>query len=251
MEIYDNFLTCDIVIETTRRCNLSCEHCLRGEKENIDFNTKFLDIFLSKLKKIKGYEFQLSNVVFSGGEPFLVPNIIRELIEIIKKYNDNELSYYIATNGTIINEDVKNFVIDYLMECVNSYSDSELRCIEISNDIYHEPLTEEQENFWKIFKMVGFRNSRTTSVLNEGRARNIVDKEKVEVSDYEVCISDYDIDIVFYLNCNGEILLNCDLSYDRQRNMPYPFKNTVENLDINEWLDDIKEKIEEEEENEN
>ena len=31
-----NVVMSDIVIEVTRRCNMACKHCLRGEAENLD-----------------------------------------------------------------------------------------------------------------------------------------------------------------------------------------------------------------------
>ena len=35
MEIYVESL----VIEVTRRCNMRCEHCLRGDAQNLDIST--------------------------------------------------------------------------------------------------------------------------------------------------------------------------------------------------------------------
>lgn len=38
MEIYVNYLA----IEVTRRCNMKCEHCLRGDAQNLDISTAVL-----------------------------------------------------------------------------------------------------------------------------------------------------------------------------------------------------------------
>jgi len=32
----------DLVIETTRRCNMACPHCLRGPAQNADMPAKYL-----------------------------------------------------------------------------------------------------------------------------------------------------------------------------------------------------------------
>ena len=32
-----------LVLEITRRCNMSCEHCMRGEAQNIDMDLSIID----------------------------------------------------------------------------------------------------------------------------------------------------------------------------------------------------------------
>ena len=59
-----------LVIEVTRRCQLKCEHCLRGNAQKRDMSRDYIkDLF----KKV-GY---ISNLTFTGGEPSLVPHIIQ------------------------------------------------------------------------------------------------------------------------------------------------------------------------------
>ena len=54
----------NLVIMVTGRCNLSCDHCLRGEPVPDDISDEALEEFFSKTKFI--YELTLS-----GGEPTL------------------------------------------------------------------------------------------------------------------------------------------------------------------------------------
>jgi MoaA/NifB/PqqE/SkfB family radical SAM enzyme len=35
-----------VVIEITRRCNMCCAHCLRGDAEAVDIQEKYIDAFL-------------------------------------------------------------------------------------------------------------------------------------------------------------------------------------------------------------
>lgn len=37
---------CDVVIEVTRRCNMCCAHCLRGDAEAVDIQERYIDAFL-------------------------------------------------------------------------------------------------------------------------------------------------------------------------------------------------------------
>ena len=34
---------CNLIIEITRRCNLQCDHCLRGNAESIDLDITTID----------------------------------------------------------------------------------------------------------------------------------------------------------------------------------------------------------------
>ena len=73
-----------LILEVTRRCNMCCAHCLRGEAENIDMQKETIDKVLDLVDKIEC-------VTFSGGEPSLnLPLIQYFLIEQNKKENFRE-----------------------------------------------------------------------------------------------------------------------------------------------------------------
>lgn len=59
MEIYVNYLA----IEVTRRCNMKCEHCLRGDAQNLDISTAVLSGIAKHIHP--------ASVIFTGGEPSL------------------------------------------------------------------------------------------------------------------------------------------------------------------------------------
>ena len=40
-----------VFIEVTRRCNMCCAHCLRGDAESIDIQEKYIDAFLDSFEK--------------------------------------------------------------------------------------------------------------------------------------------------------------------------------------------------------
>ena len=66
MEIYVNYLA----IEVTRRCNMKCNHCLRGDAQNLDISTAVLSGIAKHIHP--------ASVIFTGGEPSLnVPAIKR------------------------------------------------------------------------------------------------------------------------------------------------------------------------------
>ncbi|MEW6162277.1 MAG: radical SAM protein [Nitrospirota bacterium] len=92
-----------IAWEITRRCNLKCIHCRSSSeievKDHPDFSTK--EAFRI-IEDIIGYARPV--VVLSGGEPLL-----REDVFDIAKYGtDKGLRMCLATNGTLVRDDVCN-----------------------------------------------------------------------------------------------------------------------------------------------
>lgn len=53
-----------VFIEVTRRCNMCCAHCLRGDAESIDIQEKYIDAFLDSFET-GAY---ISSLTFTGGE---------------------------------------------------------------------------------------------------------------------------------------------------------------------------------------
>ena len=88
-------------IEVTRRCNLRCEHCMRGESQNININKDYIDVLLDN-PEIK----QIDKILFTGGEPTLNPEIIIYTINKIINNNLNVLSLAMVTNGIIYNDEL-------------------------------------------------------------------------------------------------------------------------------------------------
>ncbi|MBQ6282954.1 MAG: radical SAM protein [Bacilli bacterium] len=95
------FILHDLAIETTRRCNLRCEHCMRGESQNIDASKEIIDMILNN-DEIK----RIDHICFSGGEPTLNPNIIIYAINKIITENIDVLEIVMVTNGQIFNKDL-------------------------------------------------------------------------------------------------------------------------------------------------
>ena len=50
-----------LMLEITRRCNMACAHCLRGDAENVDMNRTLIEQVFSQTE-------QVGALVFSGGE---------------------------------------------------------------------------------------------------------------------------------------------------------------------------------------
>ena len=118
------------IIETTRRCNMRCRHCLRGDPENKAMKRKYLDSFLSQV----GY---ISSVTFTGGEPTLPSgmNAICDFMDSCCKYKVDVGGFYIVTNGKVWRPEFATLVNELWVFC----SDNEASGIDISGDQFHEP----------------------------------------------------------------------------------------------------------------
>lgn len=223
-----------MVFEVTRKCNMACAHCLRGDDQNIDLTDDIIDIALKDVTYI-------STLVFSGGEPGLNVPAIQHTLEYCQQHNIYVNNFFIATNGKIItNEFLKAVYAWYLYTAENNY-DIESAMIMLSEDEWHGKINPKNKT-----KLAGFsfyqNEKRTEFLINEGRARNINSSKKRENYDYtsllsnpdnktkEMCQSYIEYDILptesgqieqltidepeVYISANGDVKLGCDNSYN-------------------------------------
>jgi len=116
----------NLMIEVTRKCNIMCEHCLRGEPMNKNISKVYIDQLLIQVDSI-------STVTFTGGEPTLNVLIMNYFLNRVKELNIPISSFYIATNGVKITE-------EFILFCLKMYSycdEKEFCSVDVSNDIYH------------------------------------------------------------------------------------------------------------------
>lgn len=149
-----------VALETTRRCNMKCEHCMRGESQNIDMPKEYIDALLdnSDISRI-------GQICFSGGEPTLNPEIIVYTINKIISNNIDVRSIVMVTNGKVFNKEIvdafnrfneyvnqmeikeiEKLDFDYNVidkeEWIKSVTDNHAR-ITFSIDKFHYPITDD------------------------------------------------------------------------------------------------------------
>jgi hypothetical protein len=201
-----------LVVEVTRRCNMSCEHCLRGDAQNKNIDFKHIDSLLSQCESI-------GTVTFTGGEPSMNVPAIDYFLKKAKELSIPIDGFYIATNGLKITE-------EFILVCLRLFSYSgckELCSVHVSNDTFHAnegnyntELLDGLSFFGRKFSEEGYDYNGYRTLIGEGRAKdNFGDTRKIYITEIKTKDSLNETDVV--LNCNGQIINGCDWSYASQK----------------------------------
>ena len=92
-----------LMIEVTRMCNLRCSHCMRGEPQDLNITREILKNTFQQIDFIE-------TLHLTGGEPFLYPELIEMLVDVIIETNLRVHRISTVDNGTILGEDGRRCV---------------------------------------------------------------------------------------------------------------------------------------------
>ena len=217
----------DLVIEITRRCNMACAHCLRGDAQDLDMNPSFLDDLFSRLN-------QASTIVFTGGEPSLRPDLIsyalraakRNHVSVEQVYRYCFLNQYGAKKNLVDARRAHDIIRDYKSE------DTIAGCyVSLSMDRFHEPVSlDSLSKLATLPRLMADKYSKNDDpVLNTGRAKatraGTVDPAELRPWEYDDRSKDLDIEDCgrgifnvesLYLAADGALLKHCDYAYTDQ-----------------------------------
>lgn len=204
----------DLVIEVTRKCNLECDHCLRGKAQCIDLNTDYVSKLFDQVDCV-------STIVFTGGEPSLVPQIISKVIDIAKEKDVDIGSFFIVTNAVKTSDKFLKALLKCFLYCTDIEENP--ICLEISNDEHHDYERHNPENTRKLLAFRFARKKNKNDCYNYAKAETIKSEGSAElnyggseVPISEISIDENTIEETIYLNCLGNLLPSCDLSYEHQ-----------------------------------
>lgn len=225
----------ELVIEITRKCNLNCDHCLRGCSQNMDMKKEYIDELFNQLNKAS---IDYLDLTLTGGEPSLNIPMINYIIEKLENSNITLSSFYIATNG------INNNNIDFIIPCIKLYNladDKDLCSVQTSSDIQHTYYMDDTftDSLMSALKFANKRdedkNYMDGGAIDQGNASLYCPNAREEIV-YDWI--EYIEDTIFYLNCNGMIINGCDWSYDTQDNNP-----DVQICKVDEFAKTLKDNI--------
>jgi len=213
-----------LIVEVTRRCNLSCEHCLRGNAENVDLNLRYFEDLMEHVDSI-------TTIAFTGGEPTLNLPAINQIMNICTKHNVEVNNFYIASNGTFLNsmdktKEVLHTITDLCLFC----TDNEISSFDVSNSEFHEhniyghdlPDLEEMPMYNKFFSTgtscikLKYNNPAKFSwdnIIDMGRGKGYGGRSYAYNAD-EFYLEDSHLYGDLYLTVFGALMMGCDWSYD-------------------------------------
>lgn len=238
-----NYYVDELVIEITRKCNAKCAMCLRGDMEQRDINIEYIEKLLENVEGI-------NYITFSGGEPTLNVDIIKETLNIVERNNIPVFSVFVVTNGIKYSQKLVDYMNDWLVYCMesNGYDASQPHYanslenpvadflaesnfgIALSIDGFH-PLPS-KESLVKYRALSYYRNDKEHTldderfIISEGRAaENGLGIRFLSNSSYDFYIEEYDEEEdkenigMLYLNVYGNIFPCCDFSFYTQDNV--------------------------------
>ena len=198
----------DLAIEVTRRCNMQCDHCLRGDAQLKDISEKTIDYILNP-----DIEY-ISALVLTGGEPGLAINEINYIIKRLKQMNIGIGFFDISTNGSV---DSIEFA-KCLMELYTLADEKDMCSVHISNDMFHD--LEKEPELLRCLKFVGNRYGKELRsdkhLILEGRAAEHWSDGRAVDPIEAVPIEENRIEDLLYVNYKGNVFASCDLSYETQ-----------------------------------
>ena len=122
--------------EMTRRCNLNCPHCEKGEPQNVDITNRIIDKVLSQVN-------YATTIFLTGGEPFLAGDQIEYLVNKIIEDKIVIAGFSVITNGTVLDERICkcfNSISNYIKELLllkAKITQPYTAAITISDDKFH------------------------------------------------------------------------------------------------------------------
>jgi hypothetical protein len=192
-----------LVLEITRRCNINCAHCLKGEKQNVAMSFEVIDAVFKKFTDI-------TVLYISGGEITLAREEIAYIKKSILKNKVNIERFFYSINGRYL----PDWFIDFSFWLKGYCNDSDFCFVAVSQDnFYPAYITRVKTMLNKypdFFIIKDFPNENQT-VLKMGKGKYfgnipvVIFKPKY--------IKDRLSNIFLTVNVHGNIYPTCDLSY--------------------------------------
>lgn len=165
--------------ELTRRCNMNCVHCARGESQNIDMSRDIIDAATDQFR-----DHPIITLRLYGGEPLLALDEMEYLIDSIIEKDLRILACVIDTNGMIRSEravKALNKLGDYI-EKRNNYNPENYK--KMFKELYKDTKGAEREYYKKYYKKLGSFEISDFGHENREYAKETVDFYKKNLNKF-------------------------------------------------------------------
>jgi hypothetical protein len=221
----------DAIIEVTRKCNMNCEHCLRGDAQRKIIKDEYIYKFMQLIDNI-------GNLTITGGEPTLAMDSLEKIRECAVYGRADIGNVYMVTNGKSIHV---NELADWFHRMYQACTENELSAIAFSFDSFHvnilnwKQMEKQKRNYHRLAEVLEeeyglYENEGSGSIvqkhsekgwnwdvmLAEGRAEEYGGRETrlhmFEESDWGGSLHFSETEL--YLSASGWIVAGCDWSYE-------------------------------------
>lgn len=134
-----------LMVEITRKCQLKCAHCLKGDAQNIDMSHEIIDKLLESVSSI-------GRLLFTGGEPTMNLEGMRYFLKVLKEKDISLNKLVIITNGCNTTDNFINLIKEYhdYMTYNKEYG-KHMIVLRVSNDVYHMQCCDSSEIAYNIY----------------------------------------------------------------------------------------------------
>ncbi len=197
-------------IETTRKCNQKCEHCMRGDAQNVVFDPKTFDEFCGR-HNLRYFKILWLN----GGEPSLAPSTINDILDVVEHRNIWVERFGIGTNGTRM-----DVMMGIAYRLSNMYGYIRQSDICMSSDPFHKKPWGWCDGAHSMLGSVHFITRGNNTLLPVGRGANL-GSEAPFTHDVVIHKGSFG-DVLHMVNnslqflslaCDGRLLCGLDLPY--------------------------------------
>lgn len=227
-----------MVIETTRKCNMHCAHCMRGPAQNKNLNPEALDRLFSRIADI-------TSITPTGGEPTLNPKSLDQIKNAIETYQISVGGIYLVTNGL-------NMTRDYLRKFMDLLLVTELdetACgLALSIDKYHDRIPAENIALMSLLKCFDDQEKNMDwdkfPPMAIGNGKNldntVPEREHYDGLDYAEIDENGDLylpETNLTLTVDGDLLFDCDYAYENTDELKFC------NVFDDDWFEQLQDKI--------
>ncbi len=208
----------NLTLELTRKCNLTCEHCIRGcaQRKSMDRAT-MLELFYH----VKSVD----TLSIGGGEPSLAIQQLEDLLEVLE-LRDVEVNHiFLVTNGKRVSVPLLKAYAALYEYC----TDNDLSSFSLSNDLYHQEAREgvsrnihdyiyacEDNNIFLPEEIFHYHTQGKIHLIKRGRAKHMLSAKDEPYLD-NLRLNNLQHPTRIYGDCyiayNGDVIGDANASY--------------------------------------
>lgn len=132
-------------VEITRKCQLKCQHCFRGDAQFVNMDIDVINAFLDQINAV-------NKIVFTGGEPTLNIGGMLYFMQGVLDRNIKIQELEITTNGIFLSDVFVRFIIvafNHIKIYKPDDSEKPVISIIISKDMYHFNDADKALNYYR------------------------------------------------------------------------------------------------------